>query len=307
MNRLAALLVCVALVPACDGGKDKTPPAKADAKANAEPGQKADAKMAANPHGGPDDAKAANPHAMPPAGPHGGMGGPPMMGGMGQLHKGPPREVTPSGETTPSQLRGLAVAAPKEWESQTPKSQMRVAEWFIPGPGGDGELVVYRFPGGGGGVDANIDRWKGQFDPPEGKTIDDVSTVKEVEGKDGLRTTLVDVQGTFRAAVVPGAEEKHNEADYRMLALIVQGYGDPFYFKLVGPTATVDLWAPHVETMIGSFAKAPEGETAAGGDAKAPAADDAKADAKAADAKAADAKAADAKGEAKAADAKAGE
>ena len=38
MNRLAALLVCVALVPACDGGKDKTAPAqtKADAKGDRE-------------------------------------------------------------------------------------------------------------------------------------------------------------------------------------------------------------------------------------------------------------------------------
>jgi hypothetical protein len=304
MKRFAALVISLSLAPACDGGaKDQSAPKSADENAKAP--AKADVKTP--PHGAPGDA-AANPHAMPPGGPHGAMpgGAPPMMG---QMHKGPPREVTPSGETVESSVRGLKVATPKEWESNTPKSQMRAAEWILPGPGGDGELVVYRFPGGGGGVQANVDRWKGQFQPPEGKTVDDVSTVKEIAGSGGLSTTLVDVRGTFVAAVQPGADAKHNEADYRMLAAIVQGSGDPFYFKLVGPTPTIDLWAAAYDDMIASFSvdgsegaapTAPAGEgkaEAPAADAKAPAAD-AKAETKAADAKA-ETKAADAKAEAK--------
>ena len=53
-------------------------------------------------------------------------------------------------------------------------SPMRVAQFVVPGPGGDAEMGVFRFAGGAGGVDANIARWKGQFVPPEGKTVDDI-------------------------------------------------------------------------------------------------------------------------------------
>lgn len=262
MSRPALCLLALALtLPACDSAPPPAAPAKADAKPPAKDA-KADTKS------GPHDAK--DPHAGMAAGPHGGAM-PPMMGATPP--KGPPRDVTPSGEVAESDLRGLKVKAPKEWESQPPRSSMRVAQWVIPGPGGDAELVVTRFPGGGGGIEANVERWKGQFQPPEGKSIDDVTKVETTENA-GLKTTLVDVSGRFVAAVMPGAEEKHDETDYRMLAGIVEGHGDPYYFKAVGPKATLDVWEKSYKDMIASF----EAPAAGGGDAKAP---DAKADAKA--------------------------
>lgn len=289
---LGSALVSALLLFACDDSKQPAAPAKADAKTTPAP---ADAKTTAH------DAK--DPHAGLGANPHAGM--PPMMGGAAPP-KGPPRDITPSGEVTDSDLRGLSLAAPKEWESQPPRSSMRVAQWVIPGPGGDGELVVTRFPGGGGGIEANVARWKSQFQPPEGKSIDDVTKVDTIEGKGGLKTTVVDVSGRFVAAVVPGAEEKHDEADYRMLAAIVEGHGDPYYFKLVGPQKTIDLWADPFRAMIDTFeVKAAEGDTKAG-DTKA---DDTKADKKATDTKAgkkaADTKADDTKAADKKADTKA--
>jgi hypothetical protein len=286
MTRLTVLTLSLLMSTACDSGPEQpaVPKTAADAKPAAE-AKAGDTKMPPG-HGAMGDTQ-ANPHAM--AGPHGGMGGGMGGGPMGAAPpSGPPRDVTPSGEAVESNLRGLKVATPKEWEATPPSSGMRVAQWTVPGPGGDAELVVFRFAGGGGGVQANVDRWKGQFTPPQGKTIDDVTTVKEIEGSDGLQTTLVDVAGTFVAAVQPGADEKHNDSNYRMLAAIVQGQGDPYYFKLVGPSKTVDLWAPPFETMIGTFAKGdapPAGPAAGTADAKADAKADTKADAKA-DAKA---------------------
>lgn len=277
-----SLLLAASLASACDnssGTKDAAP-AKADAKqakgADAKDGAPADAKdpHAANPH-------AANPHA---ANPHAGM--PPMMGAP-SAPKGPPRDVTPSGQTVAETLQGLSLSVPSEWEKGTPTNSMRVAQWVLPGPGGDAELVVFRFPGGGGGIEENVARWKGQFQAPEGKTIDDVTQTKTVE-VGGLKTTLVDVSGTYVAAVTPGAEEKHNDANQRMLAAIVEGSGDPFYFKAVGPQATMDLWASAFEAMANGFAAAGDaakatGEAAAavGADAKAAAGTDAKAEGKA--------------------------
>ena len=235
-------LLTLALVGACDS-KDAKPPAKpAPAAAAAKAG---DAKTP--PHGGANPHGAAPPHAA--ANPHGG-GMPPMAK---KKPMGPPRDVTPSGEVTAETVPGLKFSVPKEWEKGTPSNSMRVAQWILPGPGGDAELVVFRFPGGAGGIEANLTRWKGQFTPPEGKTIDDVTTTKNVEGE-GVKTTQVDVTGTYVAAMTPGSEDKHNEAGSRMLAAIVEGSGDPFFFKVVGPKATMDVWAAPFDTMVTTFA-----------------------------------------------------
>ncbi len=252
-----ALSCSLLLAPVgCDSGTKKEASAKAgdkkagDKKADAKKDgdDKADTKL-----GTPKpDAKAANPHAGPHAGaggPHAGMGKPPMA----KKEPGPPRDITPTGEVAEASITGLTLSVPKEWESSPPTSSMRLAQWVIPGPGGDGELVVYRFPGGGGGVQANIDRWKGQFQPPEGKTIDDVATVKSIAGEGELKTTLVDVTGTYVAAVRPGDDEKHNDAEYRMFAAVLEGSGDAYYFKAVGPAKTLTLWADPFSTMIGTF------------------------------------------------------
>jgi hypothetical protein len=259
-RRAPTLLFALALASACGGSTGTT---QADAKAT-----KADAKATKATDAKATDAKApAGPHAG--ANPHGGM--PPMMG-TPPAPKGPPRDVTPSGETVPQTLPGLAFAVPKEWEQGTPTNAMRVAQWVLPGPGGDAELVVFRFAGGGGGIEANVARWKGQFQAPEGKTIDDVTTTKTLEAG-GLKTTLVDVTGTYVAAVTPGAEQQHDDADQRMIAAIVEGSGDPFYFKALGPRATMDLWAPAFEAMASGLssgdAKPPE-PAPPEGDAKAP-------------------------------------
>lgn len=272
--------LALSLTVACDSGAKDSKPAQVPKTA-----AKSDSAPAADPHGAP---AAANPHGAPPmagANPHGGM--PPMMGGMGGMAPkpaGPPRDITPGGEVVAETLPGLQFSVPSEWEKGTPTSSMRLAQWVLPGPGGDAELVVYRFQGGAGTIEANLTRWKKQFQAPEGKTIDDVSTTKEITGN-GLTTSLVDVHGTYVAAVSPGAEEKHDDAGARMLAAIVSGSGDPFYFKAVGPKATMDLWAAPYDTMIASFSGGgaaadpakPEGEGAAADAAAAAAAAEAKA------------------------------
>ncbi len=269
------LWLSLALVGACDNSTAKDPvPAKSAAK-KAGDAKAGDAKAghAKNPHGDAKAGQPKGPHAG--AGPHAGM--PPMAA---PKPKGPPRDITPSGETSAQTVPGLVFAAPTEWESSPPANKMRVAQFTLPGPGGDGELVVFRFAGGAGGIEANLTRWKGMFKPPEGKTIEDISTTTKTEA-DGLTTTLVDISGTYIAAVRPGADDKHNDADQRMLAAIVEGSGDPYYFKAVGPTKTMAVWGESFSTMIGTFAKAPDADAKAPAhDAKAPAAD-AKAPAKA--------------------------
>ena len=189
---------------------------------------------------------------MPPGHPLVGSG--PMMGSGSQaaVLAGPvnPHEVTPSGELRVETFDLLSADVPTEWTRRPPKSSMRLAELVLPGPGGDAVLAIYRFAGGAGGVEANIRRWKGQFTPPEGKTIDDMSTVV-TEERAPFKITRLDVRGTNSAAVMPGEAARHSAPDSRMLAAIVEGSGDPFFFKVVGTAATLDLWAPAFEKMLG--------------------------------------------------------
>src|SRR6058998_1092831 len=75
-------------------------------------------------------------------------------------------------------LDGLKATAPADWKQEKPKSRFRYAQFRVPradGDDADAELVIFK--GLGGTVKQNVDRWKGSFIPPEGKTIDDVSTL----------------------------------------------------------------------------------------------------------------------------------
>src|SRR6266545_4943782 len=69
-------------------------------------------------------------------------------------------------------VAGLKWTAPAGWKAEAARP-MRAATYAVPAAAGDkdnGECVVYFFGAGqGGGVDANLERWKGQFKGPGGK------------------------------------------------------------------------------------------------------------------------------------------
>jgi len=243
----APLLVSVSLAwglilaAGCDkssSNKSEDKPASPQAEAQpAKPGP------AATP-GGP-----ANPHV---AAPHAAKAEP----------LGPPREVTPSGETREEVADGLVMKVPKEWERREVHSQMRKASLVWPGPGGDVELLVYRFPGGAGTVEQNIDRWTGQVEVGDGPPAERI----EVEAG-SLKISGIDVRGKFGGQAMPGVPPTPAVEDARMFAVAVEGSGDPWYLKVVGPAKTVDLWADAWTTMLGELAAGSGGS----GDAAAPA------------------------------------
>jgi len=244
-NNLPVLLV-VALVAACGEGAQKPAPGPAVTPVT----------PAGPPTAHGDAAGSGMPAGHPPVA-SGGAGAPAGGAMMAPAPSGPvnPREVTPSGELREERVPEFTYKVPTEWTSRAPSSSMRLAELVLPGPGGDTALVIYRFPGGGGGAEANVQRWKGQFTPPQGKTIDDVTSVTVVE-RPPLKITRVDIRGTNSAESMPGVGDQKNEPDSRMLAAIIEGVGDPYFFKAVGASATLDVWAPAFEAMLGSMTPA---------------------------------------------------
>ncbi len=121
---------------------------------------------------------------------------------------------------------------PAGWLAQPPSSSMRIAQAAIPGPGGAGDLAVFYFgPGGGGSVEANIERWVGQMetsDPPRPETFE----------ANGYRITWIDVQGTLKPSSM-GMGPATEQPGSRLLGAVVEGPGGPWFFKATGPDATL--------------------------------------------------------------------
>lgn len=152
-------------------------------------------------------------------------------------------------ETQSSKLStGLELTLPRVWKSVEVKSKMRLAQFTVQekqkGPA-EAELVVYYFGKKEvGSVDANIDRWVGQF-----------KDAKREEAKieklsDPMEITVFDLSGTYVAETRPGSGERVNQPDSRMLAAVICTPNGPHYLKLVGPAATVGDWEKEFRAMV---------------------------------------------------------
>ncbi|MGE3274738.1 MAG: hypothetical protein AB7O67_06475 [Vicinamibacterales bacterium] len=148
---------------------------------------------------------------------------------------------------------GLTYTAPAGWQQGTPTSAMRLAQFTLPGKAGDAELVIYYFGGSGGSVDANIARWIGQMQQPDGSSSDAVAK-RSTRTINGLQATLVDVSGTYVAEVMPGAATRHHEPGYRLRAVVITTPQGPYFIKLTGPAATVAAQDAAIERFLASIA-----------------------------------------------------
>src|ERR1043166_8393829 len=114
--------------------------------------------------------------------------------------------------------------------------QMRKAQMKINGkdnqPGA--EVVFFYFgEGGGGGTQANIDRWLGQFQEPKEKLHPKVeeTTIKK------HKVTFVQVEGTYMSGM-PGASRSPQPNSMLFGAILESDQGNVF-IKLTGPAKLV--------------------------------------------------------------------
>lgn len=142
---------------------------------------------------------------------------------------------------------------PPAWKRSAPANAMRKAEYAVPHVGKDtedAECVVYNFGAGqGGAVQANLDRWKQQMVAVAGgepKTT--TSTVS------GMNVTTLEMAGTSKPSAMMGAPGPA-KTNQRMIGVVVEAQGGPWFFKLTGPDATVKDAAPAFKTMIESIKK----------------------------------------------------
>ena len=134
----------------------------------------------------------------------------------------------------------LHFTAPPAWNPRPSTSPMRVAEFVVPRAAGDpedAETIIYFFGGSGGGIDANIERWVGQFQTESGGPVPAPKRTTSANGP--LTITAIDVSGTYVAQVRPGSAERFNKPNFRMWAGVVETPKGPYFVKLTGPVRTV--------------------------------------------------------------------
>ncbi|MEY3458524.1 MAG: hypothetical protein RL215_1681 [Planctomycetota bacterium] len=166
-------------------------------------------------------------------------------------------EPAASGDVTTVKLKELTLQLPKSWAESDVKNSMRLATYEIPAAAGDkekGELTVSTFPGGGGGVDANLARWIDQF---EGKGR--MTVVKKGQAGEN-QYYIAEISGTYKKPVGPPILRKSEPAQgFRMLAVIVVLKNEEVYFvKLTGPDATVKAQAEALRKTFGGKSESEE-------------------------------------------------
>ena len=154
---------------------------------------------------------------------------------------------------TLASIATLTFIPPATWKPVTTTSSMRIAQFALPGSGeADAELVVYYFGGSGGTVEANVERWLGQMQQPDGKPSSAVAK-RESRTVNTMKVTLVDVGGTYVAEMTPGSAERHNRPNFRLRAAVIETPNGPYFIKLTGPAKTVAAADKAFEQFIASL------------------------------------------------------
>lgn len=216
MNRISSIAAFLLAATACKSDPQPAPSAAAAAPAVAP----------------------SNPHATPGAATAGGAAAPNAHGTNPMAAQTAPRSLEKRADGR-SVLGPFSLVVPTGWTEKPSTSSMRAAQFQLPAPAGsEAEVVVYYFgETGAGSVQANIDRWVGQFKQPDDKPSSEVAKVEKATYA-GQEASVVSVSGRYVAGAMPGGQpvDKPNQS---LIAAIVPSPKGPYYFRLVGSKEAV--------------------------------------------------------------------
>lgn len=219
-------LLLIASIAACDKAPAPKPPAPVTPAAPA---------AAAQPAAAP----------VPPAGAAGPTSSSPSAVAASGIDPSSWKTSTSADDATALEVAGLRAPKPATWVWTKPTMQFRTLQYAVPGEGDStkgAELIVSVFVSGDGGpIDANITRWASQF-----RVGDTPPTPKRAQKEVGpLKVELVELAGDYMAMGAAAAKK-----DFLQLAAIVQAEGRNVFFRLVGPTETVEANRAAFEKLI---------------------------------------------------------
>ncbi len=154
---------------------------------------------------------------------------PPIAG----MSLGPQNSSVPNASTTVMGGSNSDSAAkptwtvPADWK-EGPLAQFLVAKFIIPGSGdATASVNVSSLAGDGGGLQPNVNRWRGQL----GQTplsADDLSNLPTIDAS-GVKGTLVDISGTDPRSSQPA----------RLIGVVLPLNGQTWFYKLMGDATVV--------------------------------------------------------------------
>ena len=183
------------------------------------------------------------------------MGG----GGMGQApnpNEGLPPGHPPTGDAPPAMAQAaagpgsgdepasMAWKVPARWQTVPNPSNMRLATYKVPKAAGDSEDPEVAISQAGGTVDANVQRWIGQFGPEGAKTAK-----RSTRTVGALKVSLVEVEGTFSGGMAKDGKEA---TGWAMIGAIVETRGMPHFVKMTGPAKSVKAAKAELDEFLGS-------------------------------------------------------
>lgn len=133
--------------------------------------------------------------------------------------------VSDSGGAT--EIDGIQFQVPSGWEqvALSPAQQGMISASFrIPDAGKDVKLTLSTV---GGGIAANLERWRGQFQLKPGE-----SPVEKTIRVDGVDAVWLDLRGTFDSRPAIDAQVS---SGMRMIGVAIPRSPRDFYLKLTGP------------------------------------------------------------------------
>ncbi len=144
------------------------------------------------------------------------------------------------GKAVKMELAGgkIVLTAPAEWKQVTPRSSIVTYEFNYPADAKPGEPAPVRVTvmPASGGLQANLDRWFGQFTQPDGKATKDVSKVETFEVS-GQKVHFVKIPGTYAGDMMPNGKPPQKREGAVLLGGILETKDGMFFIKLVGPSA----------------------------------------------------------------------
>lgn len=144
---------------------------------------------------------------------------------------------------------GYTATVPAGWSSAQSTSSMRLAQYTIADTDKSvaADVVVYFFgPGQGGGVDANLERWKAQFSTPDGSPV--YENIAKLTGA-AFPITVAEYRGTYARGVGVGdaATAKPGQS---LVAVIAETPKGTLFFQLFGATAKVTAQRAALEQFV---------------------------------------------------------
>ncbi|MCB1184925.1 hypothetical protein KDM41_15975 [bacterium] len=159
--------------------------------------------------------------------------------------------TSPAGGTT---VAGITFNPPAGWQNLGADG-MRQAQFRLAPVEGDTEAaevnVFYFGAASGGGVEANLARWIGQMQLPNGGDPAAAAS-RSTFTADGMPGHVVSLDGTYMSGSMRpmGGGEKTPKEGFRLVGVVLEGPQGSVFFKLTGPAATAGAMEGELMTMV---------------------------------------------------------